>query len=171
MRVTSSAIEQLKRDHRIIRDLFNKYEKSDNQDERFELAAMLFRELRLHSALEEEVFYPMLDEKLEDSEIVSEALDEHETTVALIEELESMDVLDAEFNERFLDLADTVLHHIDEEEKEMFQLAGQLFQADDIEQLDSEMAQRRQALIKEIIKESSTRKLNTKHNLSKRKIA
>ena len=156
------AIDLLLKDHRTIKDLFSKFQKSNNDDEKMEIAAMVFRELKLHSSLEEEIFYPLIEGRLEVGDLVAEAIDEHQTMAALIEELETMNIDENDFTGKFIELTESVKHHIDEEETELIPLAEERLDREDIEQLNSEMAERRQTLAKEVIKESSDRRVRAK---------
>ncbi len=152
-----NAFDQLRKDHKAIKDLFNQFQKSTNTEEKSEIALMVFRELKLHSALEEEIFYPLLDAHLEIGDLIGEALDEHQTVSVLIEELEDLDIEQEHFAVKFFELTESIKHHIKEEETKIIPIAESNLDREDVAQLNSEMAERRQTLAKEIIKESSTR--------------
>lgn len=157
--MTVRAMVQLRKDHRTIKDLFHKFQKSNNPEEKTEIAAMAFRELKLHSALEEEIFYPMLESRLEISDLIGEAFDEHQTISILIDELEIMDIHERDFNEKFTELVESVKHHMEEEETEIIPVAEENLELEDLEELNNDMADRRQTLVKEIIQESSDRRM------------
>jgi iron-sulfur cluster repair protein YtfE (RIC family) len=68
----------LKADHQRVRDLFAQYEAADNRETKRTLAEQVFTELEMHAQLEENVFYPAVNEETEEGpELVKESLSEH----------------------------------------------------------------------------------------------
>jgi hemerythrin-like domain-containing protein len=99
--------------------------------------------LKVHTALEEEVFYPAAREEIDEEEKIDEALEEHHVAKLLIAELSKMKPSDERFDAKFKVLAESVKHHIEEEESEMLpEVEGEL----DTDRLGEKMAQRKQAL-------------------------
>jgi hemerythrin-like domain-containing protein len=133
----ADAIAMLKADHQRVKDLFAQYEAADNVDTKRTLAEQVFTELEMHAQLEENVFYPAVNEETDEGpELVKESLSEHETVKHLIQELRSMahDAFDAKFQE----LMNNVEHHVEEEEAEMFPLAEEEL-AEDLTEMKDEM--------------------------------
>src|SRR5207237_8948093 len=129
----------LKADHQRVKDLFAQYEATSNPDTKRTLAEHVFVELETHAQLEEDVFYPAVNEETDEGpELVKESLSEHETVKTLIQELRSMaqdmDAFDAKFHE----LIRNVEHHVEEEESEVFPLA-QAELAEDLHDMTDEM--------------------------------
>src|SRR5688572_7900885 len=114
----TDAIELLKEDHKKVKDLFEQFEKADGKAQKKSVADMALRELNLHAAVEEEIFYPAVRPDLEE-EIMNEADEEHHVAKVLIAELEGMDGGESHYEAKFLVLAENVKHHIKEEEGEM----------------------------------------------------
>lgn len=114
------AIKLLKEDHKKVKDLFDEFEDTDDNEEKKEIALKACAELKVHAKVEEEIFYPAADEELEDEELVAEAHEEHHVVKQLIEELEGGDLEPTVFNAKFTVLAENVRHHIKEEEGELF---------------------------------------------------
>ncbi len=112
-------------DHRTIEALFRKF--SDSGEKSFkakqDLAQKICDELDVHAQIEEEVFYPALQEADDEKyrEIVAESFEEHKVIKTLVEEIK---VLDAEkdqeqFEAKVKVLMENVMHHVEEEEKDM----------------------------------------------------
>ena len=129
----------LKADHQRVKDLFAQYEAADNMATKRTLAEQVFVELETHAQLEENVFYPAVNEETEEGpELVKESLQEHATVKQLIAELRQMGPQNNGFNAKFHELMHNVEHHVEEEESEMFPLAEQAL-AEDLEELSEEM--------------------------------
>ena len=135
----ADAIALLKADHQRVKDLFTQYEATDNVETKRTLAEQVFRELDTHAQLEENVFYPTVNEETEEGpELVKESLSEHETVKILIQELRSMAHETDEFDAKFHELIQNVEHHVEEEEAEMFPLAEEEL-GDDLDEMGEEM--------------------------------
>jgi hemerythrin superfamily protein len=147
------AIDMLKQDHDKVEKAFKEFESIDREDMRRcrELVMSVCEDLKLHTTLEEEIFYPAVREALEDENIMNEAAVEHETAKMLIEQLENMQDDDPNFHATFTVLGEYVRHHIKEEEGEMFPEARK--SELDFEALSERMRERRQELMGEMEKE------------------
>jgi len=118
-KATKDAIALLKADHEKVKGIFDKFEKTESQDEKDTLIDQALEELKVHAEVEEEVFYPALRGEIED-DLMNEADEEHHVARVLIAELEVGDEEDEERrNAKFMVLAEAVRHHIKEEEGEM----------------------------------------------------
>ena len=135
----ADAIALLKADHQRVKDLFAQYAAADNVATKRTLAEQAFVELETHTQLEENVFYPAVNEETDEGpELVKESLSEHETVKHLIQELRSMGHETDEFDTKFQELIQNVEHHVEEEETEMFPLAEEEL-AEDLTDLKDEM--------------------------------
>lgn len=114
------AIRLLKADHREVEDMFKKYEKLDDGDDKLELARAICKALTVHTQIEEEIFYPAARESIEDDDLMNEAQVEHASAKQLIAELMDADATDDMFDAKVKVLGEYVHHHVTEEEKEMF---------------------------------------------------
>jgi hemerythrin-like domain-containing protein len=116
------AIALLKQDHRAVEALFKQFERSDDESEQAELATRVCNMLKVHTQIEEELFYPEAKDSLdeEDDEMVYEAEVEHGTAKELIAKLEGMTPDDEHFKATFTVLSEYVKHHVKEEETELF---------------------------------------------------
>jgi hemerythrin-like domain-containing protein len=141
------AIAMLKADHQRVKDLFAQYEATSNADTKRSLAEEVFIELETHAQLEENIFYPTVNEETEEGPaLVKESLQEHATVKQFIQELRQMGPQSHGFDAKFQELMHNVEHHVEEEENEMFPLAEEAL-AEDLDEMREEM----QELKKEIL--------------------
>ena len=137
------AISMLKRDHDIVKELFDKFEKAERKAGKRKIAKQALEELRIHSALEEEIFYPAVRGQLNGG-IMNEADEEHHIAKVLIAELDALKEDDDHYDAKFVVLAESVGHHIKEEENEMLPKARDL--QIDFQALGRKMEKRKQEL-------------------------
>ena len=121
-KTTVDAIDLLKQDHDKVERAFKQFEKMDRHDAEAcrRLIRSVCEELKVHTALEEEVFYPALRQAIDDQDLMSEAAVEHETAKMLIEQLDNMAADDPSYYATFTVLGEYVRHHVKEEQGEMF---------------------------------------------------
>ena len=118
------ATSLLKKDHAAVKALFKEYETAGDGAEQTKqnLFDQIQAELDVHAAIEEQIFYPAVQEgrsgKAKD--LVLEALEEHKVVNTLLEEIASLTPADDEFGAKMKVLQENVEHHADEEEREMF---------------------------------------------------
>lgn len=139
----ADAIGLLKQDHTDLKDMFDKFEKSADFAEKEKVAADALQLLKIHAAIEEEIFYPALDGKI-DTKVLDEADEEHHIAHLLIAELEQMGANADRFAAKFKVLAESVRHHIKEEENVMMPQAEDALV--DLMELGRQMQSRRKEL-------------------------
>src|SRR4051812_11225367 len=108
----------LKEDHAKVKDLFDRFEKAKGRGARTKVVRQALAELKVHAAIEEEIFYPAVRSRV-GKEVMNEADEEHHVAKLLIAELDVMDGSESHFDAKFKVLAENVRHHIEEEEGEM----------------------------------------------------
>lgn len=140
----TDAIELLKRDHAIVKDLFQEFENATSRQSKKKIAAQALRELKIHAALEEEIFYPAVRRHV-GKEIMNEADEEHHVAKLLVAELEDLDGRGDHYDAKFIVLAENVRHHIKEEEGEMLPKAKAL--DIDFQKLGHQMLRRKEQLL------------------------
>ncbi len=143
-----TATQLLKKDHDNVKQLFQRFDKaSDRADEtKQKLVEEIERELEAHTTIEEEIFYPAVqDEAPSAKDVVQEAYEEHNVAKSLLRELGSMASDDDQYDAKVKVLQENVEHHIQEEEGEMFPKAEQLGD-ERLKELGSEMMARKEAL-------------------------
>ncbi|MBK9133503.1 MAG: hemerythrin domain-containing protein [Betaproteobacteria bacterium] len=118
----SEVLDELKKDHQRVKKAFKRYEKLDAEkdaEERAQIVQEVLDELTLHAALEEEFLYPAARGVVDD-DLLDEAEVEHESAHTAIDQLRTMSPGDEKYDARFTVLCEYVLHHVKEEEGEMF---------------------------------------------------
>lgn len=124
-----NALTLLKDDHAKVKKILSKLEKTTERatKTRRELVAQLEREIKIHSKIEEELFYPAflkaIEKKKDDRELFFEANEEHHVVDLLLPELKGSALDSEEFGAKASVLKELIEHHIEEEEKEMFKKA------------------------------------------------
>ncbi len=121
----NDAISMLKRDHDTVKDLFERFEKAEHKAEKHKIVKQALAELRIHATIEEEIFYPAVREKLKNG-VMNEADEEHHVAKVLVAELDAANPDDDHYDAKFIVLAESVRHHIKEEESEMLPKARDL---------------------------------------------
>jgi hemerythrin superfamily protein len=145
------AIELLTRDHKAVRKLLDELSKTaeDAAQKREDLLAKIEHELELHTAIEEEIFYPAVKEAggKEGAKMFYEAVEEHRAVSELVlPDLTNTTPTSERFSGRAKVLKELVEHHADEEEEEMFEQAKKIFSKEQLEELGHRMEQRRKEL-------------------------
>ena len=149
----TGAVELLKEQHDKVKKAFKEFEKLDREDNEAQqqLVQRVCEDLKLHTTLEEELFYPAAREAIDDEDIMNEAQVEHETAKMLIEQLENMGADDPNFHATFTVLGEYVMHHVKEEEGEMF---PEVKKSDlDLEELGARMRSRVEELMGAVAEE------------------
>jgi hemerythrin superfamily protein len=115
------AITLLKQDHKVVEKLFKQFEKTTQPAQQRKLAMQVIEELSVHAAIEEMVFYPAIRERVPDAEdTVLESLEEHHIVKWVLSELEDMKPDHERFKAKMTVLIESVRHHVEEEESELF---------------------------------------------------
>ena len=143
-------IALLKDDHKRVRKAYRDFKKLDgeeNPEACGELVRQVLAELTVHAELEEELLYPAARQAIAEEMLVDEAEVEHEAIRALIKQLEGMEPEDEKYAARFTVLCEYTLHHVREEEGELFPQLQRVRL--DWESLATEMTSRREELMAE----------------------
>ena len=145
-----NAITMLKEDHEKVKGLFRDFEAAGDRayQKKLRIAEQVFRELEVHTTLEEEIFYPAVQAKAskDGKELVLEGLEEHHVVDVLISELKQLQPENEQFDAKFKVLTENVEHHIEEEEGEMLPDAEKRL-GNELERLGAEMKARKEALV------------------------
>lgn len=118
---TMDAMGMLKKDHQAVKALFDRFERTEETSKKREIVEAACAELKVHAAVEEQLFYPALRQQMADKEgLIDEADEEHHEAKILIAELDMMDGSEDNYCAKFEVLSENVRHHIKEEEETMF---------------------------------------------------
>lgn len=144
------ALEMLEADHRKVEQMFDQYEdeKESGEDAKRELAQRICMELKVHTQVEEEIFYPWVRENAEESDLVEEAQVEHQSAKDLIAQIEGATEIDETFDAKVKVLGEYVKHHVQEEENEMFPQVRSM--QEELDELGQEMTARKVELMEEM---------------------
>jgi len=144
---TQDAIALLKEDHRTVEKLFKDFESAKGDGRKEALAQQICLELSVHAAIEEEIFYPACEGKVEE-DLLKESYVEHDAAKVLIAEITAGQGADDEFfDAKVKVLQEEIEHHVEEEEKRLEGLFAQARKADlDLDALGEQLAARKQEL-------------------------
>jgi hypothetical protein len=137
------AISIILKDHDIVKDLFDRFEKAETASQRDKIIAAALTELKIHAVIEEEIFYPAIRKHV-GKDLMNEADEEHHVARVLIAELDATGRENDHRDAKFKVLAESVRHHIKEEENEVIPKAKDL--NIDFEALGQEMLDRKEEL-------------------------
>jgi hemerythrin superfamily protein len=114
---TIDAVTLLKQEHRLIAKLFNEYDSAPSDLPKQDLALRICRALRVHAAMETDIFYPALLQATDDPIMLEIAVREHTDAQRLIEQImQSNPAVDELFDSKVRLLADVIAQHVAEEE-------------------------------------------------------
>ena len=147
-RDSAGAVELLKADHRAVEELFDEFKQAKSESEKNRLAQEICLELTIHTMIEEEIFYPALQDAVDD-DIINEAYVEHDGAKMLVAEIIAGQPKDRFFDAKVIVLSEEIKHHVKEEE----QRDGMFDQAEkagvDLETLGEKLASRKEELKQE----------------------
>jgi Hemerythrin HHE cation binding domain. len=140
------AIALLKEDHRTVEKLFDQFEKATGDGRKQKLAEQVCFELSIHAKIEEEIFYPACEGKVEE-DLLKEAYVEHDGAKMLISQIMAGGPDDEFYDAKVKVLQEQIEHHVEEEEKRMEGLFSQARKAGlDMDALGVELAARKREL-------------------------
>ena len=146
---SQDAIALLKADHRAVEELFEKFEKASDYERKRKLAEEICLELSVHAQIEEEIFYPACEGKV-DEDLLKESYVEHDGAKVLIAEISKGSPDDDFYDAKVKVLQEEIEHHVQEEEKRLEGLFAQARKAElDMDALGAELAARKAQLTDE----------------------
>ncbi len=143
----TDAIALLKADHRKVEDLFEQFEKARGDSRKTSIAGQICTELKIHTMIEEEIFYPAFRGKIDDHTL-DEAYVEHDGAKVLINDIESSDASADFYDAKVTVLSEEIKHHVHEEEAPSEGMFAQCRRTDvDLVALRDAMLARKQELL------------------------
>ncbi len=141
------AVALLKADHRKVEDLFAQFEAAKADGKKKALAEQICMELTVHTKIEEDIFYPACEGKVEE-DLLKEAYVEHDSAKVLIAEIEAGGPDDAFYDAKVKVLSEMIEHHVKEEEQRVEGMFSQARKAGlDMDALGEQMAAEKAQLI------------------------
>ena len=148
------AIALLEADHRQVDGWFDDYEALEADADKKALADKICLALKVHTTIEEELFYPPARQKTGDADLLDEAVVEHAGAKTLIAEIEAMQPGQPLYDAKVKVLGEQVRHHVEEEETELF---PEVRETDmDLDALGAAMAARKAELMSLLAPASTT---------------
>jgi hemerythrin superfamily protein len=146
-KTASDAVSLLKADHRQVETWFEQFEKTRSAERKVDLAKKICLALKVHTKIEEEIFYPAFIEATEDKDMHHEAVIEHDGAKKLIAQIEASGPNDDYYDAKVKVLSEMIKHHVKEEE----QRGGMFAEAKDSEMdliaLGQQLAARKKELM------------------------
>lgn len=134
-----NALSLLKQDHGNVEELFHRFETAQPDDvaERARVRDLVVEHLAVHASIEEDAFYPALRERLEPGAVatVLEGLEEHHIVKWTLRELEKMAPTDERFTPKMTVLIESVRHHVEEEERDLFPAVREAFTVEELDEM------------------------------------
>ena len=145
---SEDGIVLLREDHRSVEKLFKEFEEATGNGRKEKLARQICLELTVHTAIEEEIFYPACEGKIDD-DLLKESYVEHDAAKLLIAEIESGEgESDEYFDSKVKVLSEEIQHHVEEEERPKTGVFAQARDSDlDMNELGKKLASRKQELL------------------------
>jgi hemerythrin superfamily protein len=145
----TDAIALLKADHREVEELFEKFEGASGDGKKRQIAEKICTELKIHTAIEEEIFYPALEGRIEE-DLLSEAYVEHDGAKVLINDIMAGGPDDDFYDAKVKVLSEEIEHHVKEEEAPSEGMFAQARKADvDLVALRDQMLARKEELLRQ----------------------
>ena len=143
---SQDAIALLKADHRQVEEWFEQFEKARDDQRKQKLATQICNALKVHTTIEEEIFYPAFLDATEDLKLHHEAEVEHNGAKKLIAEIEGSSPEDEYFDAKVIVLSEMIKHHVKEEEQPGGMFAEARKSEMDLDALGEQMAARKAEL-------------------------
>jgi hemerythrin superfamily protein len=131
------AIQLLKKDHKKVEKIFSELE--NKTDDRRALFPELNRDLAVHAEIEEKIFYPAAEASEPTRDLVLESIEEHKQIKMVLADLEQTDMRTAEWGADLKVLKEDVMHHVGEEEDELFPKIQKILSKEQLEELGTRM--------------------------------
>jgi hemerythrin superfamily protein len=140
------AIALLKSDHRQVEAWFSQFKKARKDERKRDLAAKICNALRVHTRIEEEIFYPAFLAATAETDLHHEAEVEHAGAKNLIGQIEAMGPRDEYYDAKVKVLAEMIKHHVKEEEKPGGMFAKARKSSMDLDELGLRLKERKEQL-------------------------
>ncbi|WP_294173161.1 hemerythrin domain-containing protein [uncultured Sphingomonas sp.] len=141
------AITLLKDDHRKVEELFSEFQKAEGDGRKKKLAEQICAELIVHTAIEEEIFYPACEGAVKEDDL-KEAYVEHDGAKVLIAQIAGGGPDDEFYEAKVKVLQEEIEHHVKEEEGRLNGIFAQARRHGiDMDALGDELAERKAELM------------------------
>ncbi|HET6339372.1 MAG TPA: hemerythrin domain-containing protein [Polyangiales bacterium] len=138
------ATKLLEKQHRKVEEIFSKLEHGGPDVE--ELVTELANDLAAHMTIEQEIFYPAIQDV--DRKQVFESYEEHALAEFALKRLIAADPASDEFQARVTALKELIEHHVKEEEKELFPEVEKALDEEKLKELGAQMQEQFDKVVK-----------------------
>lgn len=147
---TIAATQLLRDDHKVIKGLIIQSETTESRapEMRRGVILELCMLLEIHIHLEEEIFYPQLENYPEMSALVVVSMEDHERMRQLIQGLQQMEMTTEKFEDQLQELIAFTYFHFETEEQSLFPMAEKLSSSTSLESIGNQMVTRKTDLMK-----------------------
>jgi hemerythrin superfamily protein len=156
------AISLLKADHRQVKGWFSSFDKTQSEARKQQLASKICSALKVHTRIEEEIFYPAFLEQAQEEDMHHEAVVEHDAAKKLIAEIEAATPSEEYYDAKVTVLSEMIKHHVKEEEQPGGMFAKARKSDMDLAELGQRLAARKKQLMNSS-GPSSTRRARNVH--------
>ena len=134
------ALELLKQDHKKVKELFKQVEGVEGDKQKKKIFNQIKSELETHARIEEDIFYPAVQNYDELRDKVLESVEEHKQIKTLLREIDDLVTDSEKFEPKLKVLQENVEHHAEEEEEgEMFPKVRKLMTKAELEELGEQL--------------------------------
>lgn len=144
------ALKLLTADHNRMRGMFTRFtaaQEAEDPTQMGELCEKIFRDLEVHTTIEEEIFYPGVHDLSEEiGDTVDEGIEEHHVVKVLMSEIRELPVGADDWVAKMTVLMENVQHHIEEEESELFSSVRSEMDADTLSDLAEQLEDKKREL-------------------------
>jgi hemerythrin superfamily protein len=134
------ALELLKQDHKKVKELFKHVEGVEGDKQKKKIFNQIKSELETHARIEEDIFYPAVQNYDELRDKVLESVEEHKQIKTLLREIDDLVTDSEKFEPKLKVLQENVEHHAEEEEEgEMFPKVRKLMTKAELEELGEQL--------------------------------
>jgi hemerythrin superfamily protein len=149
MAEAQDAVTLLKADHRKVEELFSQFEEAKGAKTKQKIALEICKELIVHTEIEEKIFYPACEGKVDEADL-KEAYVEHDGAKVLIAEIEAGEPSDEFYDAKVKVLSEQIEHHVKEEEQRLLGIFSQAKRHGvDMDALGVQLAERKAQLMAE----------------------
>jgi len=165
------AVTLLKQDHRQVEEWFDSFEKARTPDRKQKLASQICTALKVHTQIEEEIFYPAFLQQVRDEDMHHEAIVEHDGAKKLIAQIEASSPEDDYYDAKVKVLSEMIKHHVKEEEQRGGMFAEAKDSDMDLKALGEQLAQRKAELMSEMEGGDSSRPMSRRRQAHSQPVA
>lgn len=144
------ALALLTADHNRVRGLFARFQTAHESKDTAGMATLgaeILTELEVHTAIEEQVFYPACSKASDEiHEVIVEGIEEHGVVKKLAAEVQALSPEDEQWEAKMMVIVENVEHHASEEEEELFPQVRSILGAQSLAALGEELESTRARL-------------------------